>query len=113
MLKVLVYVFLIILTGSLISCETKLKNNEEKLVDMITDFHIAKAAIERYPPHERDSVYMVFAEQIYKIHNIQKSSFEYDILQLEKDPKKYQLILDKVTSKLAPNEGNPPTDTAQ
>jgi len=113
MFKVSVYSLLIILTAMLLSCETKLKNDEEKLVEMITDFYIAKVALERYPPQDRDSVYMVFTEQIFKIHDVTKSSFEYDILQLEKDPKKYQLILDKVTSKLAPDKENPPAEAAQ
>jgi len=113
MIKSAVYLLLFIVTAMLWSCESKFKNDEEKLVEMITDFHIAKAALDRYPPNERDSVYKVFTDQIFKIHGVTKSSFEYDILQLEKDPKNYQLILDKVTSKIAPNEENPPNETAQ
>ena len=113
MYKGFVYSLLIILTGMLLSCDTKLKNDEEKLVEMITDFYVAKVALERYPPHDRDSVYMAFTEQIFKIHGVTKSSFEYDILQLEKDPEKYQLVLDKVTSNLAPDKENPSAEVAK
>lgn len=100
MYKILNYSVLIILFAIFGGCEPELKNSEEKLVDMIADFQIAKVALQRYPPDDRDSIYQVFTEEIFEIHKVAKSSFEYDIHQLEKDPESYQAIMDKVTVKL-------------
>lgn len=100
MKKYFIYILLIgfcIIHGS---CKAKLKNDEDKLVEMIADFHIAKAALERFPPHERDSIYQVFTDQIFEIHSISKNSFDLDIRYLEKHPEHYQKVLDKVTSLL-------------
>jgi len=78
----------------------KLIIHEDKLIEIILDIQIAKAAVYKYPVQERDSISDLYHSQIYTIYGIDKYELEHDLNVLEKDPTRYKSIIDKVDAKL-------------
>ena len=87
-----------------ISCKSENKSNlilkEDRLIEVITDIQIAKAAIYKYPLNLRDSISIIYYSQIYKIHGIDEFELEHDLNELEKNPTKYKVLVDSVSQNL-------------
>jgi hypothetical protein len=73
---------------------------KDKLVEMILDHQIAKAAAYKYPVELRDSISEVYYSQLYTIHGVDQFTFEQDIKRLENDPDYYKEIYDEVHKKI-------------
>lgn len=96
---VLVFIFLIKMT----SCtkeETPYQLSDEKLTNIITDIHISESAAQHLSLGFRDSMALVYLDQILEIHEVSKAIFEPEYQKLKRDPKKLQLIYGKVIERL-------------
>ena len=99
LIKLIVFSLFIIL----FSCNRErvnLKIKEDKLVEIIIDVQVAKAATYKYPVHLRDSINTVYNEQIYEIHGISKYELEHDMEELESNPKYYRVLIDTINAKM-------------
>jgi|GEM_PF-1934896 hypothetical protein len=96
--------YLILLLFVLMACKSDkpgdLIFNEDKLIDLMIDIQLAKAAVYKYPVEERDSINDVYYDQIFSIHKITKYELEHDISRIEKFPKYYKVLLEKVSIEL-------------
>ncbi len=65
---------------SILSCKEEapppLPFEEEKIISVLSDVHLAEAAIQSLGKAIKDSMSQVYYDQIYEIHGIQKQDFE-------------------------------------
>lgn len=99
-----VLVFLIV-TFTVLACSDQNKQRgykieKEKLIEIIIDHQVAKAAAFKYPVNLRDSISKVYYQQIYTIHDVDQYVFEHDLNKLESDPAYYKEIYDAVNHKI-------------
>ena len=96
-----VFFFLFLLmTTSCTKEETPYQLSDEQLVDIVTDIHISESATQHLSLAFRDSMVVVYLDQILEIHEVPKEVFEPDYQKLKRDPKKLQFIYAKVIEKL-------------
>ena len=92
----------IVLLLSIVSCkkENTYHYSENKLIDVIIDVHIAKAAIQNAPVEVRDSIYSELFGQICQIHHVHPDSLSMDLDKLTLDPdyleKLYEVVIDSL-----------------
>ena len=88
----------------LMSCEkTKTQEllvSDEKMISILVDLHIAEAAILSANKAQKDSIGGVYFQQIFNMHQIQDSLFYLNLEIISNDPKKTELIYEKVIEKL-------------
>lgn len=94
-------VFLIGVFGFL-SCndQTPLLLEEEKMVDVIKDIHIAEAAMQNLVDLTKDSIGEIYYQQVFEIHQVDKADFDSSMSILRKDPERLGFIYDKVLVEL-------------
>lgn len=92
---------LLLLLGS-VSCEKESTYHypEDKLIDVIIDVHIAKAAIQNAPVGVRDSMYHELFGQICQIHQVNPDSVSMDLDKLTLDPDYLEKLYEKVIDTL-------------
>ena len=98
-LAILLFSFLLVIT----SCtkeEAPYQLSDEQLVDIMTDIHISESASQHLSLLMRDSMVVIYLDQILEIHEISKEIFEPTYQKLKRDPKKLQVIYTKVIDKL-------------
>ena len=96
---IVVGIFLITLTNCKKE-ETSYEFSDEKLVAIISDLHISESATQHLSLAFRDSMVLVYLDQILEIHEVQKEIFEPEYQKLKRDPKKLQLIYKEVIKRL-------------
>lgn len=89
----------------LMSCQTSTQRHgyrveTGKMIDMIIDFQVAKAATFKYPIEQRDSVMLAYQEQIFVIHGVDPFDFEHDMKKLENNPEYFKEIYDQVKQRM-------------
>lgn len=99
--KVLCWCLLIVF----VSCsETKPKlsilENEEKVVDILTDMYIAETTLNKQPLVVRDSLRGVYRDNIILIHDLSEVEFDSLFLYIQTDMKSYKDIHKRVVAKL-------------
>ncbi|MFK8008154.1 MAG: DUF4296 domain-containing protein [Saprospiraceae bacterium] len=96
-LKILILIFCGSLT--LLSCQEeaiKPQISDEKMVKILTDLHISEAAILSLNQKIKDSISIVYYQQIFEIHGVTDSVFYKDLETLRGDAKKLEEIYIKV-----------------
>ena len=96
--KLLVFIGMICFWG----CKEDLKPtlSDEKMVDVLTDLHLAEASMLTLNKKLKDSVYLVYYGQIFEIHQVEDSVFFRDLEIIRKNPKWVEEIYDKVVVNL-------------
>ncbi len=94
---------ILILLLNLLSCDKEVSPyqlSDEQLANIITDIHISESATQNLSLAFRDSMVLIYLDQILEIHEVPKEIFEPDYQKLKKDPGKLQLIYGKVIDRL-------------
>lgn len=74
---------------------------EEKMAKVLSDIHMAEAALQDVPvKSDRDSVAQIYYQQVMKINDTDPDSFEQQLLDLRKDPKRLKKFYSKVIDQL-------------
>jgi hypothetical protein len=74
---------------------------EEKLINVLIDMHIAEAASQKLYGEPKDSVINVYYDQIFDLHEVPKETFETYMEQLSTDPQQLHALYEKVIDKMA------------
>lgn len=97
---VLLSSFLVLVGGAACKKDRKLTLpiEQEKLVQVLCDIHVAEAALQALSEQQKDSVAAVYYEQIYTLYGINAEQFKQTIRTLEKQPaalqQLYQIVMD-------------------
>jgi hypothetical protein len=91
-----------IITFSL-SCkkEQPLPMEEEKLIKVLCDIHIAEAAMEPVTANDKDSIATLLYQQIYTIHGVEQAEVDTALSFLKKEPQAAEKIYLKVVEELS------------
>lgn len=73
---------------------------EEQLVDVLADVHIAEAAGQQLRGATKDSVMQVYYAQICSIHRVDQEDFMRSMKQLRDEPKRLHQLYEKVTESI-------------
>lgn len=74
--------------------------NEDRLVPLFIDIHMAKAAIQNAPPGIRDSLYAVYFRQLCAIHHVDEDSLKHDLDVLTREPDRMERLYTQVVDSL-------------
>jgi len=83
----------------LLSCNEKvevLPIPEPELVKILADIHLAEAAFQNLSTSTKDTLAYQYYDQIYQIHEVEKENVDSCIAILNRDPKRFYDIYDKV-----------------
>ena len=85
-----------------LGCKEEIKPSlsEEKMVDVLTDLHLAEASMLTLNKKLKDSVYLVYYGQIFEIHQVKDSVFFKDLELLRKDPERVEKVYAKVVDNI-------------
>ena len=97
--KLFFFIFLLF-CGTSCKEEIKLTLTDDQMIDVLTDMHIAEAAILSLNKKLKDSVATVYYAQIFEIHGVEDSVFNRDIEILRNDAKHLEDIYQKVIVKI-------------
>lgn len=86
----------------LLACkgEQPLPMEEEAVVKLLVDVHIAEAATNNLQGSLKDSVIVAYYEQLFKIHDITAEEFDALYQLLENNPEQYLQIYEKVINEI-------------
>ena len=85
------------------SCEPKpdqLEIPQDTLVMVLADVHIAEGALLSILPAEKDSLKILYYQQIYEIHGIIEEAFEHDVKILKLNPELMEQVYEEVLAEL-------------
>jgi hypothetical protein len=87
---------------SFFSCNNQavLPVEEEKVIEVIRDIHIAEAAMQNLLDITKDSMGDIYYQQIFEIHGMNKADFDSSMIILRRDPERLGIIYDKVLQEL-------------
>lgn len=86
-----------------LSCSRKKPNlpvNEEKLIVVLADVHLAEAALQHLSGPIKDTTATLYYEQVFVIHGIEKADFDTTMFRLREDPDRLSKIYSRVLSHL-------------
>lgn len=95
----------------LVACRKKneaLPIEEEKLVSLLSDIHIAEAAMQNLAKTVKDSMAAIYYDQIYKIHDTDKETLNKTIVLLREQPGRLSRIYSKVLEELNQKDATQP-----
>jgi len=94
--------FLGIILLSTFSCEseTRLPIEEEKLVDILRDIHIAEAAMQNLIGVTKDSFGIIYYNQVLGLYGVERAVFDTTMERLRKDPERLSVVYEKVIKQL-------------
>lgn len=98
MIRLLMVVFLLVGACSPPSPATYYE--EDRLVPIFIDIHLAKAAIQNAPPAKRDSLYAGYFRQLCAIHHVHEDSLRHDMDFLTKEPDRMERLYAQVVDSL-------------
>ena len=73
---------------------------EEVMVKILMDIHIAEAAAQQGVISQRDSLRNLYYNQIFELHSVSKEKYEEDMELLKRDAPRLSNIYDKVIDQL-------------
>lgn len=76
------------------------KLTNEKFVEILTDLHISESATQHLSLSYRDSMSIVYLNQILAIHEVPNEVFEAEYNKLKRDPEKLAIVYDLVIKRL-------------
>ncbi len=97
------FVILLLFIISISACkeeEIKPLLSDEEMVAILTDIHLAEAAILSLNRKLKDSVSQVYYKQIFEIHEVKDSVFYNEFEILRKQPKKVKELYGKVGKRI-------------
>jgi hypothetical protein len=86
---------------------------KDKLIKIFFDLHAAENIINRASANERDSLTMLYRDQIFKIYNVDKKEFEKKLKALQSNPEEFKNFyteLNKYGDQLLEKEKNKKPD---
>ncbi|MCB0560138.1 MAG: DUF4296 domain-containing protein [Lewinellaceae bacterium] len=92
-----------LLLASLVSCSQKppaLAIDEDKLVEVLIDVHIAEAAVQSLRGATKDSVINAYYDQIFEIHGLSREEFVTTMEILRTDPKRTEELYSKIMAEM-------------
>jgi|SRR5687767_925811 len=95
---ILISALLLMLIG--MACTTRGKEvyrlSDERLANMMLDMHLADALLVELPPDQQDSIKKVYWKRMEDMYQLSEEEIKEEILKLEKEPEKMELILGRV-----------------
>lgn len=73
---------------------------EDIMVDVIRDIHIAEAAMQNLIDITKDSIGEIYYDQVFEIHQVNKADFDSSMSILRKDPERLGIIYEQVLEEL-------------
>ena len=94
--------FLLLLSLVYLSCQEpiELPMEEDKLVMVLRDIHIAEAGIAQLTGTKKDTTAKVVYKQIYTMYGVEEATFDSTLAALKKDPERMKMIYEKVMEAL-------------
>ena len=80
--------------------QAEVSMDDEELVDMLEDLHIARSIVAKYRLFERDSISELLRVQIAKRHNMSVEGIDYVMEQIQMSPAKYLSLEKKAVESL-------------
>ncbi len=74
--------------------------NEDALVRILADVHIAEAAVQNLSGAYKDSILRVYHQQVYRIHNIPEENFRQAVEMLSHEPEHMEKVYKKVEKRI-------------
>lgn len=93
-------VVLVLLSCSNGAKDYALTSEDEHLVRMLCEIHIAEAAAAKFPKMDRDSVHKAFLNEIFHIHRIPKEKYDSTMNVIRKDAPRFLKIYESVTDSI-------------
>ena len=100
-----IFCYIVCALSTLLACSctkesTSYNYDQDKLVDVLIDVHIARSALQNAPVDSRDSLYIALFQQICQIHHVSKDSMSNDLERLTADPEYlesiYTIVIDSL-----------------
>ena len=86
----------------------------QKLVDVIADIHLSESAMYLFNDQIKDSIGLVYYQQVFDIHEVDSADFNIAIKMIRKDPKLMMQVYSKVFEKIESLEKDGiPTEESQ
>lgn len=96
----IILLFLLLILNACNKDQEKLPIQEEKMIDILVDVHLAEAAMQELSSVIRDSIGEVYYGQIFEIHDITEEDFNKTLFLIKQDPKHMDRIYKDVLAKL-------------
>ena len=96
-----------LLLASVVSCgpkPTPITMDEDKLVEVLIDVHVAEAAVQMLRGATKDSVINAYYDQIFEIHGLNREAFETTMEILRTDPKRMEGLYSKIMNEMERQE---------
>lgn len=94
--RILLPLALALLLSACQSEEEPLRLPEPVLVKVLADLHIAEAAMQNLRGNTKDSIAVLYYEQIYTIHDVDASDVKHDLESLRQQPQRLKELYTKV-----------------
>lgn len=99
-MKRIVPLFFIVLLSA---CEEKKYQpliDENVMVNVVADLQLAEEALKKSPQAQKDSLKILYKQQILQIHNIEEDLLEIELLNMKDHPDYFKDFFDKVVERL-------------
>lgn len=102
MLKLNTFFAILMFSIILWSCKKEVQPtlSDDKLVAILTDLHLAEASFMTLNQNVKDSIYKVYYQQIFEIHEVTDSTFFKDFELLRRNPKKLEKVYKNVIEEI-------------
>lgn len=97
------YLILLGCFSLLVSCKPRpmrLPVEEDKLIRMLADVHVAEAALQGLLGHTKDSMANVYYDQICSIHGVDRPLFDSALQILQEEPERMEQIYAEVMKEM-------------
>ena len=94
--KYLIASTIIFILASCQNHKTEITIPEDKLIKIFFDLHAAENIISRASANEKDSLSILYREQIFKTYNVDKKEFEINLKALQSNPENFKNFYEKV-----------------
>lgn len=78
--------------------------DEDKLVEVLIDIHIAEAAVQGLRGATKDSMINVYYDQVCEIHEVSREDFETSMEILRNDPKRLEDLYSRIMTEMERQE---------
>jgi hypothetical protein len=89
------FVLIISLGACQSSPQHEYKLSDERMAHLMLDLQLAEVILPDMSPHQQDSIKLLFKKGIEEIYHLSYAEIQSEMDQLETDPKKFKLIIDR------------------
>ena len=97
-MRTLLFLGLLFLFGNCAKESPQFTIDDQKLVEILTDLHVAEASLSKVPLLQKDSVSTVLKKVIADVHGMSEADLDYNIELLQRMPSKQIELYDSVMS---------------